>query len=602
MKKVFLFFLSALFSINVCAQQNIVRAGFDLSNYGVRIEPDKRLMTVMAALETARTKDAAGADTALIKTPLSEQGTKFREQLQTDLPNVPADLRQKITSFVEQYKRRHPKATDAQIIQPFISMAYSLTPAPELADPIITNDLPGELLDVLDFAPLVREFYRRSGFSQKLADYVKIYQTASDSQLRESSKQMVGALLDYLHTRPQTTILEKIKTQTTRAGKKKPTLEKITTREHERRFYIVPELLMPAENVVSINVGDDYYVIAPTDADLSLTEARRAFLQFVIDPLVLTNAKDVSAFNPMIKSLLDEQRKANPDVSPDVYLAVSRSLVAAVDARENAYRSYKYAIQDFRNSGGKPLSVNEREKTSKLTDELFVINGKYVLPRIDDEIALRLSEDYKKGAVLDFYFADQLKGLEDSGFDIAASLKDMILSLGTAKEDTRLAQFAEAAKRGAANRKAANDQPIKITNPVTARLLEIEKTIQAKNYSQANIELRQLSAKYPTEPRIYYNLGRVAAISAENSTEDDARNAKLKEAQAAYSQAIKTANPQTDPALISLTYVALAKIYEFYDQNAYAIKIYEAAIKVGDVSGGAFKEAIAGREKLLKNQ
>ena len=602
MKKVFLFFLSALFSINVCAQQNIVRAGFDLSNYGVRIEPDKRLMTVMAALETARTKDAAGADTALIKTPLSEQGTKFREQLQTDLPNVPADLRQKITSFVEQYKRRHPKATDAQIIQPFISMAYSLTPAPELADPIITNDLPGELLDVLDFAPLVREFYRRSGFSQKLDGYVKNYQTASDSQLRESSKQMVGALLDYLHTRPQTTILEKIKTQTTRAGKKKPTLEKITTREHERRFYIVPELLMPAENVVSINVGDDYYVIAPTDADLSLTEARRAFLQFVIDPLVLTNAKDVSAFNPMIKSLLDEQRKANPDVSPDVYLAVSRSLVAAVDARENAYRSYKYAIQDFRNSGGKPLSVNEREKTSKLTDELFVINGKYVLPRIDDEIALRLSEDYKKGAVLDFYFADQLKGLEDSGFDIAASLKDMILSLGTAKEDTRLAQFAEAAKRGAANRKAANDQPIKITNPVTARLLEIEKTIQAKNYSQANIELRQLSAKYPTEPRIYYNLGRVAAISAENSTEDDARNAKLKEAQAAYSQAIKTANPQTDPALISLTYVALAKIYEFYDQNAYAIKIYEAAIKVGDVSGGAFKEAIAGREKLLKNQ
>ena len=35
-------------------------AGFDLSNYGVRIEPDKRVMVVLATLEAARTTNAAG--------------------------------------------------------------------------------------------------------------------------------------------------------------------------------------------------------------------------------------------------------------------------------------------------------------------------------------------------------------------------------------------------------------------------------------------------------------------------------------------------------------------------------------------------------------
>ena len=69
-----------------------------------------------------------------------------------------------------------------------------------------------------------------------------------------------------------------------------------------------------------------------------------------------------------------------------------------------------------------------------------------------DETAVSLSEAYENGAVLAFYFADQLKGLEDSGFDIASSLHDMILSLDTTKETNRLAQFAEARKRGLAAR------------------------------------------------------------------------------------------------------------------------------------------------------
>jgi tetratricopeptide (TPR) repeat protein len=215
-----------------------------------------------------------------------------------------------------------------------------------------------------------------------------------------------------------------------------------------------------------------------------------------------------------------------------------------------------------------------------------------------------LSEAYERGAVLSFYFADQFKGLEDSGFDVASSLRDMILSLDATKETNRLEQIAEAVKRADERRKspAAQTVNVAIENPVTNKLLEIQKTIEAKNYPQANTQLKQLLEKNPADSRIFYNLGRVASLSAENIEDDDLRQEKLREAQAAYSNVIRTAASNTDKALLSLTYVALARIYEFFDDKPYAISLYDKAIKLSDITGGAFKEALRGKERLIKNQ
>ena len=216
---------------------------FDLSNYGVKIEAEKRVIIVLAALEMAQTNNAAGEKVKVINTPLSERGQAFREQLIADNAGLNEDLRSRISVFVLQYKKRHPKASDAEIVSPFISMAYALSPPPEMFDPSFTGDLPGDLLDVLDFAPLAREFYRRSGISARLDDYVKLYRTASDVILRPSARDMVSELLDYMHTKPEIFYLEKIKTETQKSKSKSTVLSKIETRERERRFVIVPEML-----------------------------------------------------------------------------------------------------------------------------------------------------------------------------------------------------------------------------------------------------------------------------------------------------------------------------------------------------------------------
>src|SRR5260221_362144 len=82
--------LTAIFVLvfAICASAQINTLTMDLTNYGVRIEPDKRLMIVLATLEMANS-----SSDKLINTTLSVPGAKFRQTLQADMANVPPDLR-----------------------------------------------------------------------------------------------------------------------------------------------------------------------------------------------------------------------------------------------------------------------------------------------------------------------------------------------------------------------------------------------------------------------------------------------------------------------------------------------------------------------------
>lgn len=586
MKKVLLVVLLAVFSLSVFAQT--ARPGFDLDYYGVKIEPDKRLMTVMASLE------AAG-----LETPLTEKGTEFRRKLQADSQDLNPELLRKLKTFVDQYKRRHPNASPSEIIAPFVSMAYTLGPVPDLSDPSRSADLPGDLLEVLDFAPLVREFYRRS-FGAKLDVYLKDYQLAGEA-MRKSAAQMVGELLEYLHTKPQLTYNEQVKTNVAGGKDKKKTLQKIEIREHERRFFIVPELLAQKETINFRNVSDDYYTIVPPGTDLSVSEVRRSYLQFVVDPLIAGNAKDIATFRAGIKSLLDERRKESADISPDIFLAVSRSLAAAVEAKETEFRKTRIGTAQARNK-------IDQMKTEADKKAVFAELEAFK-KTLADETALQLSEAYERGAVLAFYFAEQLNGFQGSGFDIAGSLRDMILSLDTTKETNRLMQFAEARSRALLVREtrrknagtSISASAAVLENPVTKKLLDIDQIVQAKNYAEAKKQLDQLLVQNPSESRIYYTLGRIASLSAEGAGEAEVKQ-RLTEAKVAYENVIRTATAKTDPNLIFLSYVAIARIHEFYGETEYAIKIYDVALKYGDSTDEAHKQAIAARDKLMKEQ
>ncbi len=563
---------------------------FEVAEYGVTFQADPRLIVVMAAL------DAAGFD----PTPPGREPAVFRAQLRKDLAELDPDLRNRLRTFYERNKLPAP-ATAADQASRYVSLALSLGPAPALEAPERSEDLPAGLLEVLDFAPLVREFYRRSGIDEKLVGYVRSYQAEGD-RLRQPATEMVRALLSYLHTRPITVSSERIEVKTP-AAKKNNKVKTYSFRERERRFLIIPDLLAPPGTINFRIIGDDYYVVVPQGTDPASSELRRAYLQYVIDPLVLRFNKDVAGRREQIRQLLAEREKAGTAVTPDVFLNVTRSLVAATDARYDELRRLEVLSQDARSQQAAARDDASRAAIGKAAQA--------EMAAIQDETIARLADEYEKGAVLAFFFADQLKGIESTGFDIANFFADMIASFDPMREARRPAEYAEPRKRALAAREArlaarrAESDPPPYSDAEAARaaslvkdLAAVENTLQLKDYNTAEARLKAMLKDYPREPRVFFALAQTASLAASDATDEQVQAERLNRALANYRLAIEASSPETDRAIISRAHESMGRINAFLENKAEAAKEFEEAIKIGEVRGGAYREALEGKKKL----
>lgn len=597
-------------------RQTIQAAGqpFDLTQYGVRIQPDQRLIIVMAALE------AAGFD--------SKNDSLFRQQLRKDLETLDPDLRRRMREFFTRANKNLETATPTDQAARYVSLAYALTPAPDLSEPARSPDLPAGLLEVLDFAPLVREFYRKSGIAEKLPEYTRKYQAIGDS-FRPNVARAIGDVTGYLNTRPQLTIVQRVTTtnkDTSAKKDKKPTLQSVEVKERERNFYVVPDLLAVPNSVRFRIIGDDYFAIIGSEVQPEKSsEIRRAYLQFLIDPLVYKNAKEIGAQREAIRGLLEEQIKAGANVSPDPFFAVARSFVAAADVRQRKQARIEHATLVARQKidKNKPVSTSGNAKSVQITDEVWVENNRLTFPKAEAEAFAELSEAYESGAVLAFFFDEQLRGIESAGFDVTGSFADIILSFDAGKEKARLKEnqaarkqaVADLAKRrqeNAAKQIVENDSASQIrNNELIKGLNDVEQMLKTQDFEQAENFLKEMLLKFPGEPRILYALGRTASLSANNVFDEGLRDERLKKAAAHYLSVLQVKNEDTPKALISNTHVALGKIYEFYEDaaeenkaafKAAALKQFDAAIALGNVPNGSYAEAVARKERLMKKQ
>src|ERR1700687_4501052 len=144
-------------------------APFELSEYGVSLQPDARLIIVMAAL------DAAGFDPR----PSGKEPSAFRALVHKDQASLDGGPRARLKAYSERSKFPAP-ATAADQAARYVSLAYALGPPPLLEAPDRSEDLPSGVLEVLDFAPLVREFYKKSGIDERLVSYMRAYQAEGD--------------------------------------------------------------------------------------------------------------------------------------------------------------------------------------------------------------------------------------------------------------------------------------------------------------------------------------------------------------------------------------------------------------------------------------
>lgn len=600
MRKVLLVVSILVFIVNVFPQnptgtsQPIQQSSFKLDEYGVSIEPEKRLIIVKAALEYGG-----------IQTDLSERGKEFSQKINSDLGGGNEELKARIKRFYDGYKSRQPAdATTGQLIAPFVSLAYALTE--DLTAPAKTDELPADLLEVLDFASIARDFHAKTNFESKLPGYLKLYREEGD-KMKQSISEMVGDLLAYLNTRPQLVTFSKEKVEVADPKNPKKKVQGIKTIEHERHFYIVPDLLATAGTVNFRNIGDNYYAIVPPNTNFAVSEVRRAFLQFVLDPLVLKYAGELSNHRPQIKGLLDERRKSNPNVSPDIFLAVTRSLVAAADAKEIEFNRVRFATDTAR----RKIDFAQTDTAKK------AISTQLAKDKQDfaDETASDLADAYERGSVLSFYFAEQLKGSEDSGFSIDGLIRDMIISIDAGKEKDRLTQTAQSRQRTVAIREerrknassvnAQNEQNIARAKALKEKLDPIEELIKKKEFDEATSTLKSLLADFPGESNIYYVLGRVASVSASSledggtgTFDEELRDKRLEDALVNFQNAINSATPTTDPVLIQLSYFSIGRIYEFWDRDSLALENYRKAAAVGNFGSTAYRDSMAGINRL----
>jgi hypothetical protein len=566
-------------------------AGFDLADYGVEFHADSRLIIMMAALE------AAGFDAVAS----GRQPSAFRNQVRKDLATLDPDLRGRLRAFYERTKLPAP-ATAADQAARYVSLALTLGPPPTLDAAERSDDLPGGILEVLDFAALVREFYRRSGTDERLVSYTRAYQAEGD-RLRPPAADLIRSVLTYLHTRPITMSSERVLVKAPASGKKKQPA-RYSLREHVRRFIIVPDLLAVPGAINFRVIGDEYYVILPEGTEPRSSELRRAYLQYVVDPLMLRFNQAIAGRRDQIKQIISEREKAGATVTPDVFIVISRSLVAAADARFEESRKLEAISREVR--GKLDRTKDDASRTAIIQETRAAMSA------IQDDAVAKLADDYENGALLAFFFADQLKGIESSGFDMANFFVDIVSSFDPVRESKRLTENAEARQRARAARearlaarKAEAETPVVYSEAATARaaslvkkLSEIEDTLRLKNYPNAETRLKELLTEFPREPRIFFALAQTASLAAADATDENVQAERLNRALGNYRFAVQAASAETDRPLLCRAHEAMGRIHSFMDNAGEAAKEFDEAIKICDARGTVYNDAVEGKKKL----
>jgi hypothetical protein len=569
-------------------------ATLGLDDLGIEIAPDARLVVVMAALE------AAGWD----PTPAGERPSAFRELVRKDLSSLDPVLRRRLQDFYARYTLKGEGVTPADQAARYVSLAYTLGPPPAFDAPARSEELPPGVLDVLDFAPLLREFYRQPGMEARVANYMSMHRAAGD-KLREPTLDMARAVLAYLNTRPERTVSERLTLSgpgTRGAAKDKKRERPVTVlREHERHFRVVPDLLGAPGAINFRVVGDDYFAVVPADVDPRLSETRRAYTQFVVDPLIARFSREVAARRPEINQLVEaEQTRGRRTFSPDVFLAAARSLVAAADVRLDVIvRMQALQIETSRRL---QAARNQAEKDAALKD------SKERLAAIDDSAVAQLAEAYERGAVLSFHFADQLRGVEGAGFDIANFVPDMVAAFNLERELKRPAEYAAAvtrardARRRAAEARAKEPKPAPETDERRAalvkRLNDVNDLLRVRNYEEAETRLAALKNEYRDEPLVYFALGQAASLSAGEAFDETLQSQRLNAALGHYRQAVLFSTADTDRAVVLRAHLSSGRILAHLERREEAVREFDAVIAASDPTDRLHQEALAEKKKL----
>jgi hypothetical protein len=553
------------------------RPNLSLADVNTDIGVDRRVIVMMAALNIAGYDYESG----------NRQLSALRRQIREDLINADPGLVQRLRNYFQKHRKG---ANDAAAVAPYLSLALSMNEPPAFTIDAPAERLPDDVREITEFALLLEEFYRTTGFSKLLPKYFAAYVNVAQNYGAPAGLAL-GTALVYLHTEPvlelpplyvpRRTSGPPTKTDDKKGDKDKKNagVQGLDVPNRVRRFVIIPDLLNATGAANLRVVGDTYFLLLGPTSEPNIEAMRRAFLTFVIDPLTERQIKEVAAIRVPLRKLMESRgdRLDKDYAERSAYFLITDSLVRATDARMDA------------------LGLAARRKFS------------------EDEALYELSLGYDRGAVLVYHFYDQMKAYEAVGVNIRDYISALLGNIDFERESKRLDEYAQRLTRVKQLRTEATLAPAPaptISNAdekLVARIVEADQMIKARKYDEAQTVLKSVLNEKPNNARALFGLADVTSKKATTLDDADRIEVELFGAVEYYRQAATNASPETEKWLMQRSYVAAAKILDFIAEgnpslaeklSADALRAYELAINLGKVEGGAYEEA----EKALKER
>ncbi len=583
------------------------KANPTLDDVNTYVGVDKRVIVMMAALNVAGYDHETG-NRAL---------TELRQMIRTDLKDLNPTIARRLR---DHYLAHRQGRAEVQAVAPYLSLALSLTEPPAFSLDVPQDRLPDDVRDILDFLPLLQDFYQTSGFSRLLPKYVEAYGKTAVTY-PQAAGVAIGSVLSFLHTEP---ILElpplyvvrrseaeikelialelktlkekdaadaKLRKERKEKGKEKSdedlALEarRLATRKARadnpnrvRRFFVIPDLLNAVGTANLRIVRDDYFLLLGPTTETNVEAIRRSFLNFLLDPLAERQLKEVRDIGAPLKKLMETRGDKLDKVYAErsAYYLITDSLVRATDARLDV------------------LGVATRRQLK------------------EDEALYELSTAYERGAVLVYNFYDKVKAYEKVGVDVRDYYGDLLQNINFEEEAARLDAYAARFARVKQNRLEAAAAPAP-TAPVianadatlVARLQEADTMMRQRRYADAKAVLTAARKAHPQNARVLFGLADVTSKEATTLTDSSELETELFTAVELYKLAADTAAPD-EKWLTQRSYVSAGKILDFIAEaqtqagktedaaklSADALAAYELALKLGQVQGGAYDEAV----------
>jgi hypothetical protein len=550
----------------------------------VRIEPDARMFVVMAAL------NIAGFDYEPGGQPLSPA----RAELRKDLANLDPQIKAKLAAFYRSHRR--PGMEESADAARYAALSLLMTPPPAFSIyQSIDHPLPRDLQAILGdvdasggplFLSLLRDFYVKGGIRELIPKYTAIGQ-AYAAAYRQPVGETIYQVLEYFHVRPETVIkMRPLIVSSNTAEKTKTGAATVYARNRTRQVFVIPDpltaigaslvrgdILNQKEDILARRVGDDYIVVVGPSRVANSEAVRNAMIRFVIDPMIERRLKDALEYKDQIVKLVAGVPTATSEYGSSVYLVLRESLAQATEIRMRRLQA-------------------------------LAAGGSYS----EDDAGFDLVQAYTRGAVLIFHFYNSLVGYEKVGISIEDAYDQMVATIKFDREGGRAKEFEPVVARVSAARRSGSSKteagPAAAT--IASKILTSDDLIRQRRFSEARGILDEILAAAPNNARALYGMAQVVNQTsspveldpkADENDKIQAQHDRLEQAIKLYRNAIQNASAASELWLIQWCHVLVGRIFDFQEFRADAVVEYDAAIALGDVKNGAYKEALEGKQR-----